>query len=626
MATLRNKTKVEENGKIKDAEIKAFPRNSESSLLGKLILFVLVLNLIALSYFIFRTPQNFNGQTNLSDKQVYEEKATQTTGSNNAKVSSPSPVRDGVYQFDNPALAHQLLTELDRFEPLPQIFADNLKWDKLYLSITRNDKYCDKTRKHFTESPEKLFLKKSIMLDHRPTSLIRGTVVPKIATDAHPQITVTMPNKFRDKPIFDMSSEISVFQMNSGLHMNYYLGQHYGCINQMYNHIYGATVLNRKSNIAQVYLDYWHEYKDRPQCKFDFIPESYMLKNQSQCNDFFNYIQTAKYEEEKKKLEYVFFRKIGKGAHRGEGVFLFDQKEEENLKKTYENGQKCGQVAQDFQMQRYLSNPLLLEGHKFDFRVYMVIASVNPLIVYYQDGFLKLSAHVFDRNSTDKGVHLSNTEVSKDAFDAAKTGLWLGMNETELRAFQTWTYSRLQNYLIEKGYTKDPNWIENSLRQQMKKIMVHLAKMSKPGFLKRSQSFELFGCDFILEEDLKLWFIEANTSPIMEATTPDREKILVKMLSDHFELIFGLLRSRMKRVILFINKLLKEIPDEYKFYDTVVIPDLEFNKHKLEFDAINTNYFEPEFEISPTSGFQKIIDENLKDLNIYSGYITQECL
>ena len=66
--------------------------------------------------------------------------------------------------------------------------------------------------------------------------------------------------------------------------------------------------------------------------------------------------------------------------HRGNSVFLFDQKEEENLTKTYKNGQKCGQISEDLQMQRCLSNPLLLNRHKFDFRLFMVIASVNSLI------------------------------------------------------------------------------------------------------------------------------------------------------------------------------------------------------------------------------------------------------
>lgn len=43
------------------------------------------------------------------------------------------------------------------------------------------------------------------------------------------------------------------------------------------------------------------------------------------------------------------------------------------------------------QAQKYIDKPLLMDGKKFDFRVYMLIASMDPLIVLYHDGFLRRS-------------------------------------------------------------------------------------------------------------------------------------------------------------------------------------------------------------------------------------------
>jgi len=306
-------------------------------------------------------------------------------------------------------------------------------------------------------------------------------------------------------------------------------------------------------------------------------------------------------------------------------VWLFDEQEEQNFRTTYENGQSCGKKPMDWQMQRYILNPLLLYGHKFDFRVYMLVASTNPLIVYYHDGFLKLSVHIYDRNSTNKAVHLSNTEISKDVFEKAKNESWLGMNETELRKFQTWTFSRLQGYLLHTGMVKDENWIENNLRVQMKTAMVHMIRMTKRFFLKRSQSYELFGIDFVLDENLKLWLIEANSSPMMEATTEEREKLLVKMVSDHLELMFSLLRSKMKRIVTYINKLLKEIPEDYIRTNTLsALPNS--NVYKTVFEQIKKNYMDPEYDVDPTNGFQKIIDENLTGSKAYGGFVADECL
>ena len=51
----------------------------------------------------------------------------------------------------------------------------------------------------------------------------------------------------------------------------------------------------------------------------------------------------------------------------------------------------------------------------------------------------------------------------------------------------------------------------------------------------------------------------------------------------------------------------------------------EYDIKKKEYDRLNKNYVEPEFEPLLTNGFVKIIDDNLKDKNRYAGYIEEEC-
>ena len=44
-------------------------------------------------------------------------------------------------------------------------------------------------------------------------------------------------------------------------------------------------------------------------------------------------------------------------------------------------------------VQEYLSNPYLIKGHKFDLRVYVYVASYNPLRVYvYRDGLTRFAS------------------------------------------------------------------------------------------------------------------------------------------------------------------------------------------------------------------------------------------
>lgn len=63
--------------------------------------------------------------------------------------------------------------------------------------------------------------------------------------------------------------------------------------------------------------------------------------------------------------------------------------------------------------QKYISNPDLIEGHKYDFRIYILIASTDPLIVYYHDGFLRVSIPIYDKDSKDRNTHFANTNLAK---------------------------------------------------------------------------------------------------------------------------------------------------------------------------------------------------------------------
>jgi hypothetical protein len=53
-------------------------------------------------------------------------------------------------------------------------------------------------------------------------------------------------------------------------------------------------------------------------------------------------------------------------------------------------------------------NPLLLDGRKFDIRVYMLIASTVPFMVFYHKGYARLCLQEYNNSHQNLTVHLTN--------------------------------------------------------------------------------------------------------------------------------------------------------------------------------------------------------------------------
>lgn len=94
-------------------------------------------------------------------------------------------------------------------------------------------------------------------------------------------------------------------------------------------------------------------------------------------------------------------------AARGEGVALVRTLEEVDL--TVESV-----------LQEYCADPLLLGGRKFDLRVYVLVLSVDPLILLaYDDVMVRLASEQYEpptvENYKNKAMHLTNYAVNRDA-------------------------------------------------------------------------------------------------------------------------------------------------------------------------------------------------------------------
>lgn len=210
------------------------------------------------------------------------------------------------------------------------------------------------------------------------------------------------------------------------------------------------------------------------------------------------------------------------GKSRGRGIQLSAR-----LEKILEVGVGRGAEAR-WIAQKYIEAPLIIKNKKFDMRQWVLVTRFNPLGVwFYQDCYVRFSFADYDtKKLKNVYAHLTNNSISKHAedFDEQK-------NDT------MWHSDQLREHLAGLGIerdgkvVKDP-WLE-IVQPQMKQIVLWSLESVQDTVMPRTNSFELFGYDFMISEDLQVWLIEVNSSPDLSHST-STTKVLVKAMLEDF--------------------------------------------------------------------------------------------
>jgi tubulin polyglutamylase TTLL9 len=149
--------------------------------------------------------------------------------------------------------------------------------------------------------------------------------------------------------------------------------------------------------------------------KCDFFPMTYELPS-----EYHIFV-----EEFKKHPGTVWIMKpIAKSQ--GKGIFLFRRLKDitEWKKDGYRNSnderREETKDVETYIVQRYLSNPYLIGGRKFDLRIYVLVTSVDPLRIWvHKDGFLRFCTHKYaeptNQNIQDLCMHLTNYAINKNS-------------------------------------------------------------------------------------------------------------------------------------------------------------------------------------------------------------------
>ena len=90
------------------------------------------------------------------------------------------------------------------------------------------------------------------------------------------------------------------------------------------------------------------------------------------------------------------------GSSQGKGIFLFERLSQisdwktDHASRFRSEDPKDKDAAEKYIVQRYLSDPLLIGGKKFDLRIYVLVTNYQPLTCYmYREGFARFSSTRF---------------------------------------------------------------------------------------------------------------------------------------------------------------------------------------------------------------------------------------
>ncbi|PAA46969.1 hypothetical protein BOX15_Mlig027771g2 [Macrostomum lignano] len=186
-----------------------------------------------------------------------------------------------------------------------------------------------------------------------------------------------------------------------------------------------------------------------------------------------------------------------------------------------------GYAHRDLIMQRYVHPPLLLEGRKFDLRVYLLLVPNlrsgirRGVHAFCHPGYVRLACRSYRPDSDDPLLHLTNQAVQQrdPSYDAVKEDT-------------VWTPDQLNDYINQRFKAPCTDWVRRQLYPRIRAILAHVVSLASSSLCDQPMSFELFGCDFLIGADFNVWLLELNSDPSLSTHTSTLSRIVTQTVEE----------------------------------------------------------------------------------------------
>lgn len=190
----------------------------------------------------------------------------------------------------------------------------------------------------------------------------------------------------------------------------------------------------------------------------------------------------------------------------------------------------------------YQISPFLVDGMKFDLRIYVLILGCDPLkLLIYKEGLVRIATEFYEipneKNKENHFKHLTNYAINKDHpeyefnTDANKADKGNKRNLAFL-----WEYLKNSNYNPDIVWTEIKKLALKTLIS-VQPILIHNFKSCQPEDPFNQMCFEVLGLDVILDRNLKPFLLEVNHSPSFATCTPFDQEVKSNLINDTFTIL-----------------------------------------------------------------------------------------
>jgi hypothetical protein len=167
-------------------------------------------------------------------------------------------------------------------------------------------------------------------------------------------------------------------------------------------------------------------------------------------------------------------------------------------------------IKKGYLITKFLNNPHLINGYKYDLRIHGLVTSIKPLKIYlYNEGLVRVATEKYDYNNQSNVYSiLTNLYLNK----RNKKKFIYPKNMANIEESNLWNLEAFEKYCLRNGlnYNKmmeDIGDIFIKLIFSVRKKIINEINNYK---LKSSNFYHLIGFDILFDENLKPYLLEAN--------------------------------------------------------------------------------------------------------------------